>query len=90
MSGLDDFKGKITDDQFKELQKIVSNARKDGESNASKTKSTETSSGFETFLNEDQAKSFGKGFIFRKCSALALSFSSEGSPALAVFWFHYL
>jgi len=60
MSGLDDFKGKITDDQFKELQKIVSNARKDGESNASKTKSTETSSGFETFLNEDQAKSFGE------------------------------
>jgi hypothetical protein len=38
----------------------------------------------------DQVKSFGKGFIFRKCSLLALSYSSEGSPALAVFRFHYL
>jgi hypothetical protein len=38
----------------------------------------------------DQAKSVGKGFIFRKCSALALSYSSEGSPALALFRFHYL
>jgi hypothetical protein len=60
MSGLDDFKGKITDDQFKELQKIVSDARKDGESKGSKKNSTETSSDFETSLDENKAKSFGE------------------------------
>ena len=57
MGDLDDFKGKITDDQFKQLQKIVTNARNEG-----KTKNKEDYSDFENSLDAKTASDFGSNF----------------------------
>jgi hypothetical protein len=56
MGELDDFKG-LSAEQFKKLEKIVSNARNEG-----KTKNTEDYSDFENSLDSKTASDFGSNF----------------------------
>jgi hypothetical protein len=80
MGELDDFKGKISDDQFKQLQKIVSDARKDGESKGSKNKSDNDLSELDSGVESTTAKATTLGGIFDDAANAATQMLAALNP----------